>query len=271
MIAVHLEEVVHPLREEASIIKLWQARVANHLECVMPSDMAELFGPYSPVHCSPTPSILTSLAAGCTSVDSLLCEDTCVDITNSTIDEISTRISTIETHREMDPITNEVATRMSDREFHQNTSTEHAIQDAFDDEEAILDAHGAIDDPIFLITIKDSPSYSMVKVKRSCLLRPSEELGCPPTHTPSPPSTIARRRCKSYSRSSLHRSARNAQHNVLKDLGILGNDGKLNNDVIQDYADHLKELLPPDDLKPLIELKGHAFLELPAELSLSLC
>ncbi|RCV19916.1 hypothetical protein SETIT_4G014800v2 [Setaria italica] len=248
--------------------------------------MAELFNPCSPVHRSPTPLILTSLAAVCTSADSL------------------------------------VATRMSDREFHQNTSAEHAIQapfgtstiemhqdlpeqtllrtmtlvedvvlveDTSDDEEAILDAHWTIDDPIFLITIEDNPSYSMVEVKVEeahmiiedplievmyspfAKVRNGEELGCPPTHTPSPPSTIARRRCKSYNRPSLHRSACVSQRNVLKDLGILGNDGKLNEDVIQDYADRLKKLLPPDDLKPLMDLKGHAFLELLAELSLSLC
>ncbi|CAO2187777.1 unnamed protein product [Urochloa humidicola] len=58
---------------------------------------------------------------------------------------------------------------------------------------------------------------------------------------------------------------------MLKDLGILGKDGKLNEKVIQDYADRLKELLPPEDLKPLMVLKGRAFLELLVELSLSLC
>jgi len=36
LIAVRLEEVIRPLREEASTIKLWLARIANHSECVEP-------------------------------------------------------------------------------------------------------------------------------------------------------------------------------------------------------------------------------------------
>ncbi|CAO2201178.1 unnamed protein product [Urochloa humidicola] len=98
-----------------------------------------------------------------------------------------------------------------------------------------------------------------------------EDIGCPPIHSPSPLSMIARHRCKSYDRSSLRQSARLAQRSVLKDLSILGKDGKLNEKVIQDYADRLKELLPPEDLKPLMVLKSCAFLELLVELSLSLC
>ncbi|CAN6208746.1 unnamed protein product [Urochloa humidicola] len=98
-----------------------------------------------------------------------------------------------------------------------------------------------------------------------------EDFGCPHIHPTSPPSMKARRRCKSYDRSSLRRSDRLAQRSVLKDLGILEKDEKLNEKVIQDYADRLKELLPPEDLKPLMVLKSHAFLELLVELSLSLC
>nr|TKW19346.1 hypothetical protein SEVIR_4G014700v2 [Setaria viridis] len=237
MIAVHLEEVVRPLREEASTIKLWLARVANHLECVVPSDMAELFSPRSPVHRSSTPSILTSPAAVCTSADSFAPFGT----------------STTEMHQDSPEQTL----------LRTMTSVEDVVlvEDASDDEEAILDAHGTIDDPIFLITVEDNPSYSMVEVKVEEAHMIIED---PPIEVMSSPST------KSYNRSSFRRSARIAQRNVLKDLGILGNDGKLN-DVIQDSADHLKKLLPPDDLKPLMDLKGHAFLELLAELSLSLC
>ena len=40
---------------------------------------------------------------------------------------------------------------------------------------------------------------------------------------------------------------------MLKDLGIVGNDGKLNEDAMQDIV-CLKELLPPDLLKPLMSL-----------------
>ncbi|CAO2047364.1 unnamed protein product [Urochloa humidicola] len=324
MIAIRLEEVVRPLREEVSAIKLWLARVVNHLECVVPPDMAELFGPCSPVHHSLAPSILTSIAGVCTSANSLVREDTCANTANSTITELP---------REMDPVTNEVAKKVLDSEFHQKTSVEHAIklpcgtpqtcvstevaitethpdlpmeqtslqtitsvedivlvEDASDDEEDAIDACVTVEDPIFLITIEDNPTYSMVEVKAEeapMIVDPpievksspstkdtnGEDLGCPLIHppAPSPPSTIARRRCKSYDRSSLRRSARLAHRSVLKDLGILGNDGKINENVIQDYATRLKELLPPKDLKPLMNLKGRAFLELLVELSLSLC
>nr|TKW32551.1 hypothetical protein SEVIR_2G174800v2 [Setaria viridis] len=173
MIAVRLEEVVRPLREEASTIKLWLARVANHLECVVPSDMDELFGPYSPIHRSPTPSILTSLAAVCTSVDSLV------------------PFGTYTTEMHQDSHKKQVLLQTM-------TLVEDVVlvEDVSDDEEAILDAHGTIDDPIFLITIEDSPSYSMVEVKAeeaqmiiedppievvsslSTKVRNSEELGC---------------------------------------------------------------------------------------------
>jgi len=85
LIAVRLEEVIRPLKEEASTIKLWLARIANHLECVEPRvehssvpDVPELFGPCSPIRRSPTPSIMASLAAACMPVDSL-CEDTFAD------------------------------------------------------------------------------------------------------------------------------------------------------------------------------------------------
>ena len=99
--------------------------------------------------------------------------------------------------------------------------------------------------------------------------RKDEDLACPSMHPPSPLTTRTRCRRKSYDRSSLRRSARLAQRGVLKDLGIDGNDGKLNEDVVQIYAEHLKELLPSDLLKPLMELKGCAFWDMVAEVSLS--
>ncbi|RCV46181.1 hypothetical protein SETIT_9G512300v2, partial [Setaria italica] len=252
-------EVLRPLREETSAIKLRLARVANHLECVMPSNMAELFGPCSPIHHSPTPLILTSLAAVCTSADSLVCQDTYVNIANSAINEMKTRISAIETHREHAievPFGTSTALMHPDSPIEQMllqiiTSVEDVVpvEDAFDDEEAILDAHVTIEDPIFLITIEDSPSYSMVEVKIEDAPMIIED---PPIEAVSSPARIAQRK-------------------VLKNLGILGNDGKLNEDVIKDYADRLKELLPSNDLKPLMNLKGHGFLEVLVELSLSLC
>ena len=51
-IITHLDELVRPLRDEVSAIKLWLAHVATHLKYVeLPSkdpsvDMSSLFGPY---------------------------------------------------------------------------------------------------------------------------------------------------------------------------------------------------------------------------------
>lgn len=79
-----------------------------------------------------------------------------------------------------------------------------------------------------------------------------------------------RRRHKSYDKSMVCRSARLAKHKVLKDLGIVRNDGKLNEDAIQEYAECVKELLPPDLLQSLMRTKGRAFWDLVAGISLSL-
>ncbi|CAN6382025.1 unnamed protein product [Urochloa humidicola] len=158
------------------------------------------------------------------------------------------------------------------------------VEDASDDEETLLGIGTPIENPIFLITIEDDPIHSMdeVKAEEAQLIEgPSLEivpplatistndkyLGCPSIRPPSPPSMTARRQRKSYDRSSLRRSARLAQRSVLKDLGILRDDCSLNEDVIQDYADRLKKLLPPDRLKPLKSLKGRAFLDLLVEVS----
>jgi hypothetical protein len=75
-----LEEVVRPLKAEASTIRLWLARVDR----VEPSSkdpvddkLADLFGPCSPIHLSPsTPPLFASLAAACTpSCESQQCSD----------------------------------------------------------------------------------------------------------------------------------------------------------------------------------------------------
>jgi len=42
---------------------------------------------------------------------------------------------------------------------------------------------------------------------------------------------------------------------VLKDLGIVGNDGKLNEDAMQYYAERLKKVVPSDLLNPLLGFK----------------
>ncbi|CAL5063876.1 unnamed protein product [Urochloa decumbens] len=322
LIVVRLEELVRPLREEASTIKLWLARVANHLECdgiheerTSIPNMAELFGPCSPVRRSPTPSILTSLAAACKPTDSLACEDTCVNISDSSIDNTIARVPIAEIHKETGPITNDVAACLLDKEkpteqdievpSRASTSQMHPdspidqklveaassikefvlVEDASDDEEAISDTHVAVEDPIFHITIEEGPIQSTfeIKEKEARLSEdPSiqevssvaitdwkgEEPTCLPLCPPSPLTTTARRRPKSYDRSSLRRSARLAQLSVLKELGIVGNDGKLKDDAIQDYADRLKDCLPPYLLKSLMGLKGRAFWDFIAEVSL---
>ncbi|CAN6272562.1 unnamed protein product [Urochloa humidicola] len=288
---------MRPLREEVSTIKLWLARMANHLECVMPTDMVELFGPCSPVHHSPIPSILTSVAAELAeALDNEFHQMTptkhAIKVPFGTSQTCpSTKVATTEMHLDSPKEQTSLQTI---------TSVEDIIlvEDASDDEQDALDAHMTVEDPIFFITIEDISTYSMAEVKAgeapmlenspievkegeasmievtsslSTKFTSGEDLGCPHIHPPSPPSMLARRRCESYDRSSLRRSAHLAQRSVLKDLGILGQDGKLNEKVIQGYAERLKELLPPEDLKPLMVLKGRAFLDLLVELSLTRC
>jgi len=177
------------------------------------------------------------------------------------------------------------------------------VEDASDDEEAISQV--TIEDPIFLITIEDNPMHSTTDIKEevftiednplhsmtevndeaprsiedssinaasSSMATAMEEnnLTCPSIHPPSPSTTPARRRHKSYDRASLRRSGHIAQRNVLKDLGIVGKDGKINEDAMQDIVVCLKELLPPDLLKPLKSLKCCAFWDFVAEASLHL-
>ncbi|CAN6172601.1 unnamed protein product [Urochloa humidicola] len=155
------------------------------------------------------------------------------------------------------------------------------VEDASDDEEIVPTP---IEDPIFLMTIEDDPSLSTVVVKEeevqltddpptkevsspTITTLNGDDIGCPPMLPPSSASMTARRRRKSYDKTSLRRSARLAQRGVLKELGIIGSDGNINDDAIQEYADRLKEILPPDHLKPLARLKGRAFLDLLVEVS----
>jgi hypothetical protein len=159
------------------------------------------------------------------------------------------------------------------------------VEDASDDEEAGPDAQVTVENHIFLITIEDASTLPTTEVKveeppltEDPLIVPSsvtivskgEDLACPPMHPSSSLTTTTRRRRKAYDRSSLHRSARLAQRSVLKDLVIVGNDGKLNESAIEDYADRLQQLLPPDLLKPLMGLKGRTFWDMMAEVSLHL-
>lgn len=51
-------------------------------------------------------------------------------------------------------------------------------------------------------------------------------------------------------------------------MGIITNDGKLNENAIQEYAKCMKELLPPDFLESLMHTEGRAFWEVVAGISL---
>ena len=82
--------------------------------------------------------------------------------------------------------------------------------------------------------------------------------------------TTARCVRKSFDRSSLRRSTRLAQRKMLKDLGLIREDGKLDENAIQDCADCLKELVPPDLLQSIMRLKGRDFWDVVAGASLAL-
>ena len=94
------------------------------------------------------------------------------------------------------------------------------VENASDDEEAILDAQVTIKDHILLITIEDSYTQSTVEVTAeepqqledtltedesspAAVIRKGEDLACTPTLPPSPPTTKTRCRRKSYNGSSL--------------------------------------------------------------------
>jgi hypothetical protein len=57
---------------------------------------------------------------------------------------------------------------------------------------------------------------------------------------------------------------------MLKYLSIVGKDGELNNDTMQDVVDYLKELLSSNLLKSLMGLKGHVFWDVVVDVSLPL-
>ncbi|CAN6338262.1 unnamed protein product [Urochloa humidicola] len=156
------------------------------------------------------------------------------------------------------------------------------VEDASDDEECSLDVNLTIKDPIVVIAVADGTTHveamtdepeSLDDPLMDFTVMKVNDLTCPSVH-PSPPTTppmiATTRRRKFYDKSLLRRSARLAQHK-LKDLGILGNDGKIDEDAIQEYADCLKELVPPDLLESLMHLKGRAFWDLVARISLPLC
>ncbi|CAL5026201.1 unnamed protein product [Urochloa decumbens] len=125
------------------------------------------------------------------------------------------------------------------------------VEDASEDEE----------DPTGVTAI-DAPTLSLDKTMTDEPQPPDDPLSL------QMPITSRCKRRKSHEISSLRRSARIAQRNTLKRLGIIGNNGKIDEDVIQEYADYLKELLPPDVLNSLMHAKGRAFWDLVAGISL---
>jgi hypothetical protein len=58
---------------------------------------------------------------------------------------------------------------------------------------------------------------------------------------------------------------------TLHNAFFVGKDEKLNDDAMQDVVESLRDLLLLDLLKSLMSLKDHAFWDLVAEVSLSLC
>ena len=284
--------------DEISAIKLWLARLVTHLKhdvsglfapCAEPpgehtfvSNVAELFGPNSPVWRSPMPSILASIVEACAPADSLVCEDTCAIMGEKIIDQPVTMPLEASGVQDVTPVEDIVL-----------------VEDASNDEQTVSQV--IVENPIYLITIEDALAHSTTEVTAEvsqladgpslkAMSSPSATTGkekdvpsspsattgkekdvpCRPVRSPSPPAVTARCRRKSYDRSSLRRSTRLAQRNVLNELGIVGKDGKLDDNAIQDIVGCLKNLLPPDLLKPLMELKGRAFWDLVAEVTLPL-
>lgn len=109
----------------------------------------------------------------------------------------------------------------------------------------------------------DPPKEDMDTIKLK-----TEDCTDPPVRASPSVTPVMRRRRKSHDRSLVRRSARLAKNKVLKDLGIIRNDGKLNDNAIEEYAECLKELLPPDLLESLTHTEGRAFWEVVAGISL---
>jgi hypothetical protein len=223
--------------------------------------MVELFGPYSPVWRSPMPLILTSIAEACTPTNSLVCEDTTSIIGQKTTNQPILVPSETSGVQLIERLLLDVVTPVEDIVL---------VEDASDDEEVVSQV--VVEDPLYLITIEDDFAHCTTEVTTevsqltecpslkamsspSATTRKEKDVSCPPMRSPSPPATTARRWRKSYDRSSLRRRTRLDQRNVLIDLGIIGKDGKLDDDAIQDVVGCLKNLLPPDVLKPLMKLK----------------
>ena len=83
-----------------------------------------------------------------------------------------------------------------------------------------------------MLRFDDNKEYVYVEGTQKSQSHRRADLPCPPMHARSPLTTAARRRRKSYDRSSLRRTAHLTHRSVLKDLGIVGKDGKINEDAM---------------------------------------
>ncbi|CAL5060110.1 unnamed protein product [Urochloa decumbens] len=117
-----------------------------------------------------------------------------------------------------------------------------------------------VDEDAAASNVVDCPTLSLVDATIEEPLSPRPQLM----------TTTTRHKRKSFDRTSLRRSACLAQRNTLRNLGIIGHDGKFDEDVIQGYANYLKEVLPPDLLSSLMLVKGRVFWDLVARISSSL-
>jgi hypothetical protein len=329
-----LEEVVRPLKAEASTIRLWLARVANHLDRVEPSSkdrvddkLADLFGPCSPIHLSPsTPPLFALLAAACTpSCESQQCSDkfggimdcelptikvtasesiaahnlsvqspefqstardvvmsprVCerMDGTFGLLDEatvLATSPSICTQHMEAPESSNDTTTEVSFPR-HDNTMVVQELQVGTDVVVVEVSSDDE-EDPVMMAIDGCTSSVEAMTEETQPIVELLLEVEPPPKDTvhhlsPVTPTTTpaTRHRRKSYDKSLLRRSTRLAKCNILRNLGIIGNDGKLDEDAIKGYAECLKQLLPPDVLSSLVHAKGRAFWDLVAGISLPL-
>jgi len=156
------------------------------------------------------------------------------------------------------------------------------VEDASDKDEDEIDTDKIAEDPIVAITAADGSTQSIDDIRIEEPKAPNdppkedvdtidlkiEDCTGPPVHAPQLMTPARRRRRKSYEKSSVRRSTRLAKNKVLKDLGIITNDGKLNENAILECAGCMKELSSPDLLESLMRTEGRAFWEVVAGISL---
>nr|TKW39811.1 hypothetical protein SEVIR_1G204300v2 [Setaria viridis] len=279
--------------------------MANHLEhmessCKDPStvDLVYHFGPCSPVQCSLTP-LFSSLVDNYTPTwDSMPHNEQYVATTADDMGQRTTNVYELSTINE---IVQEPPTHSKQMVLQVATYVEDVVmvEEASENEEAGSVMDLTFGDPVDLVIASDGSTQCGVEAKR-----PPMEAAFPidvtatkikelqvvtsienvvivedASNDEEDPTAIAvkntyhRERNASASLMTYQCSAENArlaQHNKLRNLGIIGNDGKFDEDALQAYADYLKEVLPPDLLSSLKRVKGCAFWDLVARISLPL-